>query len=400
MKVTIRTKPIQGGKIRIYLDYYPAITNPDTGKQTRREFLDLYLYSEIEYKEETYTTGNNNIAVRILTELDSKGNPKKVKLDALQKTHNRETLQLAENIKAQRQLQIQKEDYGFITIDKKADFLAFFKKIADEANAKGNTNFLASYNHLKEYCNNYCPVEKLTVPFCEGFKEYLTTAKPQVSTRDLLTNNSMRAYFNLFKMVVKKASKASIIKENNAEKVPGIAFKDVQREYLTYDELKAAANAPCGLAVLKQAAIFSAMTGLRFSDIKKLTWGELSESNGNYRIDFTNKKTKHFQNHHISAEAYKLLGERKAPKELVFQDLAYGGWQNTILSKWIHGAGINKHITFHCFRHTYATLQLTLGTDIYTVSKLLGHANVGMTQIYAKVIDSKKQEAANKISLA
>lgn len=62
-------------------------------------------------------------------------------------------------------------------------------------------------------------------------------------------------------------------------------------------------------------------------------------------------------------------------------------------------AGITKHVTFHCARHTYATLQLTLGTDIYTVSKLLGHRHLKTTEIYAKVIDERKQQAANKIKL-
>ena len=69
------------------------------------------------------------------------------------------------------------------------------------------------------------------------------------------------------------------------------------------------------------------------------------------------------------------------------------------LLQWVMRAGITKNITFHCARHTYATLQLTMGTDIYTVSKLLGHRELKTTQIYAKVIDSKKKEAANKIHL-
>ncbi len=56
-------------------------------------------------------------------------------------------------------------------------------------------------------------------------------------------------------------------------------------------------------------------------------------------------------------------------------------------------------ILFHCFRHTFATLQLANGTDIYTVSKMLGHTNVKTTQVYAKVVDEKKNKAANAIQI-
>jgi site-specific recombinase XerD len=79
--------------------------------------------------------------------------------------------------------------------------------------------------------------------------------------------------------------------------------------------------------------------------------------------------------------------------------LEYSAYNNTLLREWVKEAGITKYITFHCFRHTYATLQLSLGTDIYTVSKLLGHRELKTTQIYAKVIDKVKREAADKIKL-
>ena len=69
------------------------------------------------------------------------------------------------------------------------------------------------------------------------------------------------------------------------------------------------------------------------------------------------------------------------------------------LKKWIKQAGIQKHISFHCFRHSYAVIQISLGTDIYTVSKMLTHKNVSTTQIYADLVNTKKRETANKISL-
>ena len=83
----------------------------------------------------------------------------------------------------------------------------------------------------------------------------------------------------------------------------------------------------------------------------------------------------------------------------VFHKFTYSSHKNNLLAKWVQKAGINKKITFHCFRHTYATLQLTHGTDIYTVSKMLGHRNISTTQVYAKIVDEKKREAANKIKI-
>lgn len=72
---------------------------------------------------------------------------------------------------------------------------------------------------------------------------------------------------------------------------------------------------------------------------------------------------------------------------------------NYPLKNWLKKAKIQKHITFHCFRHSYATLQIAAGTDIYTVSKMLTHRNVSTTQIYAELVSEKKRESANKISL-
>ena len=82
---------------------------------------------------------------------------------------------------------------------------------------------------------------------------------------------------------------------------------------------------------------------------------------------------------------------------MVFTGLRYTSYHNFELQRWILKAGITKPITFHCARHTFAVLQLTLGTEIFTLSKLLGHTELKTTQIYAKIIDEKKREAVNKI---
>lgn len=72
----------------------------------------------------------------------------------------------------------------------------------------------------------------------------------------------------------------------------------------------------------------------------------------------------------------------------------------TVLDTWAKEAGISKHVTFHVSRHTFATMELTMGADLYTTSKLLGHTEVRTTQIYAKIVNSKKEEAVSLLDSA
>ena len=146
--------------------------------------------------------------------------------------------------------------------------------------------------------------------------------------------------------------------------------------------------------------MFSALTGLRFSDIEKLIWREIRFEKGQgYSIVFRQRKTKGAEVLPISDQAAEMLGEQGNLDDKVFEGLKYSAYSNKHLFQWIGAAGITKDITFHCFRHTYAILQLANGTDIYTVSKLLGHKELKTTQIYAKVIDKMKREAVDKIKI-
>lgn len=155
------------------------------------------------------------------------------------------------------------------------------------------------------------------------------------------------------------------------------------------------------LPSLRIASLFSCLTGLRWSDIEKLTWGEIEETDQSdiSLLKYRQKKTGRSEYLPISNQARELLGARKPQSERVFPDLKYSATNNTILKNWILSAGIEKNITFHCFRHTYATLQLAGGTDIYVISGNLGHSNLKTTEIYTKITNEKKVEAADKIKL-
>ena len=175
--------------------------------------------------------------------------------------------------------------------------------------------------------------------------------------------------------------------------------KTPKRPHLSIDELKAVSKVECRYPVLKRAFIFSCLTGLRWSDVQKLTWSEVEQSSEGWRIVFHQKKTEGLQYLDIPDNAIQYLQAPKEPELRVFKGLKYSSYMNVALQRWMMEAGITKNITFHCARHTFAVLQLTLGTDIYTLSKLLGHKNLKTTQIYADILDHKKKEASNRLNV-
>jgi len=112
------------------------------------------------------------------------------------------------------------------------------------------------------------------------------------------------------------------------------------------------------------------------------------------------KKTKHSVSVPLSENALAFLPERgeDGDNDRVFKNLPeQPGNADARLHTLIRHAGINKKVSFHVGRHTFATLTLTYGADLYTVSKLLGHCNIRTTQIYAKIVDEQKRKAVNLI---
>ncbi len=361
VKVTLREKKISDGRKSLYLDFYPAIPNADTGKETRREFLGLYILE------------------RPRTEVE--------------KQTNKETKILAENIRAQRQLSIQSGNFGFFEQKKQnVDFLAFFRDCIEDRKGSNQSNWLSAYKYLEEFTEGQCKMTDITEDFLEEFKEFLLD-------QDLAINSCV-SYYNKIAAAVKEAFHKKHLTQNPALRVKGIKPEDTQREFLTLEEVQLLVDTDCDPPSLKQAAVFAILTGLRWSDIQNLTWGQIqyTESSG-YFIRFTQQKTKGKETLPIPDDAVKLLGEAKANDAMILPDMKYSAWNNLKLKQWIMQAGISKEITFHCFRHTFATLQLTLGTDIYTLKDLLGHKAIKNTQIYGKIVDQKKVDAANRIKL-
>ena len=243
------------------------------------------------------------------------------------------------------------------------------------------------------------PFSTINVKLLEELKMYMLTAPQGGKKGGTVSQNTASTYFSIVKAGLKQAFIDEYLTVDVSEKVKNIPTKESRREVLTIEEVNKLANTPCSNNVLRRASFFSILTGLRHCDIQELKWGQIVRHNDSWRINFDQEKTDGVEYTPISDQAYEMCGERRDPDRLVFEGLMNPSWINRPVKKWIEAAGITKHITFHCFRHSYATLQLTNGTDIFTVSKMLGHTNVKTTQIYAKVVDAKKEQAAKAITI-
>ena len=408
VKVKLRSKAISGSRQSLYLDFYPPIPHPESDKPTRREFLNLFLFNEIVIEEQKYFDERGKEQKRFVTVADNKGKPKKVKLNPIDKQHNLDTWKLAEQIRSKRENQLNKpEIYTGYEIEQlrikereNSSFLDYFTKLKNNRKSSNHDNWVSAYNYLEKFSGVKLKFADLNEKFCNDFRDYLLKAPSYRSSKTILAPNSASSYFNKFKAALKQAYIDGYLRTDLNVRVARIKEEETQRNILTIDELNDLVKTECEDHILKNAALFSALTGLRFSDIAKLQWKNVEYINDNgYFIRFVQQKTKMVEMMPISDQASSLMGGRRSPNEKVFDGLTYSAYSNKHLAKWIGLAGITKEITFHCFRHTFATLQLSRGTDIYTVSKMLGHRSLKTTQIYAKIVDQTKRVAADKIKL-
>src|SRR5690554_3807586 len=160
----------------------------------------------------------------------------------------------------------------------------------------------------------------------EDFKLFLLSAPRGGNRSGTISHNTAATYFSIFKAALKQAFIDGYLTVDLSAKIKGILEQESRREYLTIDELNILAATPCEQDVLKRAALFSALTGLRHSDIQKLRWKEISIEDGSVKLHFTQKKTKGVEYIPISQQAFQLCGEPRLPEQFVFEDLTDPSW--------------------------------------------------------------------------
>ena len=245
-------------------------------------------------------------------------------------------------------------------------------------------NHLASFIR-KNYKRSDISMLELTPDFIKEYEIYLSTDAG-------LHNGSVWSNCMWLKTIVAKAHYNGLTPRNPfAQYRVNQNIKD--RAYLTEDEIKAVMThkfADGRLAYIRDLFVFASFTALSFVDIKELTTDDIVDVNGEKWILSKRHKTKvPFQVKLLDIplriiKRYEPFQENK----FIFPDLNYWSICKP-LKRMIHECGIEKPISFHCSRHGFATLALSKGMPIESVSKILGHTNIVTTQKYAKVTTEK-----------
>lgn len=307
------------------------------------------------------------------------------------KQANKETLAIADSIAAKRQLEISYDSHGFTPKFKKsADFIDYFDKLP---RPNGKHYYVdGTLRHLKIFTGGKIKISQIDEAWCEKFRDYLSNS---------IGPNTVRLYLACVNIALNRAVKDKIILINPLRFVDRVKKVESERVYLTLEELQQLTRVKGTDAEIKRAFLFACYTGLRYSDLSKLTWKQVCLNGTRHKLEFRQQKTGSFEYFPLSQTAYEILTNGQAdiihlPETKVFT-LPHRSKYNEKLKRLGKAAGLSKNLTSHVGRHTFATLMLTQGVDIYTVSKLLGHKSLSTTQIYAKIIDKKKDDAVDML---
>lgn len=382
MKIELRSRMLQSGNRTLYLEFY------EKGGKRTYESLNLFLIPE-----------RNDEDRRV----------------------NEATLSNALKLKAERALGIERKKEGKEGNEVKSSRI--FAEWMDE--------YLSYLKSDGRFSNAYCLHMRSAIRIVKSFLDYIRRPRLQMAKVDKDFYKSFLTYVNdvyrntkspdhpkplsdRTKLLIQTDLNAMLnhaVKQGQLSKNPFYElelrerFKKTasDREYLTVDELKRLEQVETGSPRTKQTFLFCCFTGLRHSDLTELRWQNIQKTDTGYRVYIpAMKKTKKPVIIPLNKKALEWLPERgSATKEdLVFPNLPIISSADRALKYMAKRAGIQKSISFHCSRHSCATLTLAAGGDLYTTSRMLGHTDIHSTEIYAKVMPEAKVAAIDLLNRA
>lgn len=315
--------------------------------------------------------------------------------DHATRTQNANTMRAANAIKAQRILDVTNRKAGIKgSAGDKITLGGFIEAYMKKHPGSVGKNAHALLLRLKAWKMESVKLSRIDADFCRQLSERLTISE--------LKDTTARQYYRVFVALIHEAQRAEFTDGDptallsHAEKPTA---RQPERDFLTPDEVQRMIDTDTRNDHTKRAFLFACFCGLRISDIRALAWGNVHTEAGRTVIKITMQKTRRPLTLPLSPDACRWLPIRQKYER--DKDPVFNGLNRTAhreLKQWAKAAGIEKNVSWHTARHTFATMLLTFGADIYTVSKLLGHTNITTTQIYARLVDEKKAAAVDLTS--
>lgn len=266
----------------------------------------------------------------------------------------------------------------------KANFIDYFKLQRDKKGTNTKSSWDTTLKHLIDFQGKKLKFEDVSVSWLENFLSYLN---------NVVSSGSVMTYFNKVNASLNQAVKDRILIENPAKYISKPQKEEKEMVFLTQDEIQEIIDTEFYNSEVKNAFLFSCYTGLRFSDIQALKWKNIK----NKQIQLTQIKTKSTVYIPLNQNATQIVDLQDKTQELIFKLSESNSSVNRTLRKLIEKTEINKDVSFHSARHSFATLLISSGANIFTVSKLLGHKDINSTLVYAKVINEEKERAINSM---
>lgn len=319
----------------------------------------------------------------------------------IERQQNKETLELAKTIRQEREQELKEGKLGYRLKAKEVCFQDWMysyweRTTKDKRMIKGAMNrFVSFINEEYPFYSGGITPNQINKDMLEDFIDYLKSKSK---------GEGAYSYWKRFKKMVKAATEKGLFADNPCKGIVLKADDDaLKKDILSIEEMQQLVNTtyPEQNNEVRRAFIFTLYTGIRFCDVKELTF-----ENINYAerlLSFNQNKT---QGHSKRSWVYiplndglmSLVGKASTcnPKEKVFKLPSHTMCLKALRS-WTKKAGISKHITWHCGRHSFAVNILNNGANIKTVSSLLGHSSLAMTEKYTRAIDKLKEEAINSL---
>lgn len=361
MGITLFKKKLSGGRYSLYLSIY------HNGKR-KKESMGLVLQS-----------GN----------------------DRATKKANKDILNIAQSILLKRQIEYVKyKIFGrqvcignmTITQDSESNIINIFRQYVKKYTKSDNRLVEASLTHLCKYASSgIIYPEQINKSFCSGYLDYLYNN---------LHGNTPAHYFKKFKQFLNYCVDEGYLAVNPALSMHPTQHNAITKNILTSEEVIQMTKTPCTNKEVKRAFLFACNSGLRWCDIKELRFTNIDFSSRILTIT-QQKVSSHSEmavlHLNLNTNAMQIIGTPPINRNNYVFSLPSHAYALKIIKQWTKDAGIRKHISFHCARHTFITLLMANGTGIKTAASLAGHSSTRHTEKYIHIIDGQKQEAVDSL---